>query len=80
MLYNFCSQANRADGGGACAALVEDAQGNLYGTTEGGGNQECEGDGGSCGTVFKLGNSGNETVLHAFTNGADGGLPARGPR
>jgi uncharacterized repeat protein (TIGR03803 family) len=33
---------------------------------------------GSCGVVFKLGPSGKETVLHNFTGGADGGLPASG--
>ena len=28
------------------------------------------------GTVFKLDTSGNETVLHSFTNSADGGYPS----
>jgi uncharacterized repeat protein (TIGR03803 family) len=30
------------------------------------------------GTVFKLDPSGNETVLHDFTGGADGAAPAAG--
>jgi uncharacterized repeat protein (TIGR03803 family) len=50
--------------------------GNLYGTTVFGGiSSACNG---SCGVVFKLGPSGKETVLHNFTGGADGGLPASG--
>ena len=54
-----------------------DGAGNLYGTTYfGGAYQNCNGDG--CGTVFKLDAAGNETVLHSFTNGADGGFPVAG--
>ncbi len=36
-LYNFCTQPNCADGNGPVAALISDAPGNLYGTTEQGG-------------------------------------------
>ena len=50
----------------------------IYGTTELGGNYEglCEYNG--CGTVFRLGENGNERVLHRFTGGQDGGLPQAG--
>jgi uncharacterized repeat protein (TIGR03803 family) len=50
-----------------------DAAGNLYGTAYVGGDPTC-----GCGTVFKLDPSGNATVLHAFTEGTDGGLPQAG--
>jgi uncharacterized repeat protein (TIGR03803 family) len=53
------------------AGVVRDSAGNLYGTTQFGGNMPgCT----SCGTVFKLDASGQETVLHRFT-GADGFQP-----
>lgn len=51
------------DGAGPSAGLVMDAQGNLYGTTTFGGGVLCP-DG--CGTVFKVDQQGNETVLHRF--------------
>lgn len=71
-LYTFCSLANCADGALPIAGpLVRDAAGNLYGTTEFGGLN-------SGGVVFKLDTSGNETVLHSFTGGTDGGVPMAG--
>lgn len=36
-IYSFCSQTNCADGGRPSGNLIEDASGNLYGTTPGGG-------------------------------------------
>jgi len=56
--------------GGNPNPLIRDAQGNLYGTTAWGG-AVCGG-GYTCGTVFKLDSSGNETVLYRFTGGLDG--------
>jgi len=73
VLYSF---TGGADGGIPVGSLIRDQVGNLYGTTVGGGNftsPMCAGFG--CGVIFKLDPSGNETVLHAFTNGADGGSP-----
>ena len=59
------------------SGLIQDAAGNLYGTTDGGGNVfSCGGFG--CGVVFKLDPSGNETVLYSFTGGADGAIPEAG--
>ena len=55
-------------------ALVRDASGNLYGTTSAGGDASCQA-GAGCGVVFELDSNGNETVLHTFTGGADGGIP-----
>jgi uncharacterized repeat protein (TIGR03803 family) len=67
-----------ADGASPVADLIRDAEGNLYGTAATGGGGTCNqfvppG----CGTVFKLGPSGTETVLHSFT-GADGATPVAG--
>jgi uncharacterized repeat protein (TIGR03803 family) len=72
VLYNFGS------GGGLWpyAGMIFDSNGNLYGTTSGGGNfNACEG---GCGVVFELSpdRKGNwtETVLHSF-GGGDGNGP-----
>ncbi|MGA9639776.1 MAG: choice-of-anchor tandem repeat GloVer-containing protein, partial [Terriglobales bacterium] len=75
VLYSF---AGTPDGFSPVANVVRDAQGNLYGTTFDGGNSGC-GAWNSCGTVFKLDTTGNETVLHRFTGlGGDGANPAAG--
>ncbi len=53
--------------------VVQDAKGNFYGTTHGGGDEDE-------GIVFKLNRNGSETPLHSFTctNGVDGCLPEAG--
>jgi len=51
--------------------LIQDAQGNLYGTTELGGAH-------GFGTVFKVTKGGKETVLHSFAGGNDGVAPYAG--
>ena len=78
VLYSFCSVPNCADGENPLfGRLVRDAAGNLYGTTAfGGSHRNCNGD--ACGVVFKLDQSGRETVLHSFTGGADGADPKAG--
>jgi uncharacterized repeat protein (TIGR03803 family) len=59
--------------------LIQDAVGNLYGTTYYGGTGNCnDGDGKGCGTVFKLDEAGKLTMLHSFTGGADGAYPGAG--
>lgn len=74
VLHSF---SGGSDGAFANAGLTRDAGGNLYGTTIEGGDLSC-GSGLGCGTVFKLSPTGNETVLHNFTGGADGALPQGG--
>jgi len=74
VLYSFCEDQDCADGGVPQASLIEDAEGNLYGTTTlGGANQ--------AGTVFKVDPTGRETVLYsfcAFTDCPDGSYPYGG--
>src|SRR5271157_94942 len=75
VLYSF---TGGADGGRPVAGLVQDAQGNLYGTTASGGDLACLAPYG-CGTVFKVDMTGNETVLYSFTGtGGDGIQPLAG--
>ena len=76
VLYNFCSAGTSCpDGEGAGSSLTADGAGNFYGTTQFGGIGAPYGRG----TVFELSPNGNggwtETVLYAFTGGADGGEP-----
>jgi uncharacterized repeat protein (TIGR03803 family) len=69
VLYSF---TGADDGAEPQAGLLLDAEGNLYGTTEHGGNlSSCYGSG--CGTVFKLDTTGHETVLYTFTGTAGDG-------
>jgi uncharacterized repeat protein (TIGR03803 family) len=74
VLHSFVGGS--ADGMGPQAALIEDAGGNLYGTTAAGGNQSCVN---GCGVVFKLDPSGNETILHYFTGGTTDGWGPESP-
>jgi uncharacterized repeat protein (TIGR03803 family) len=77
VLYTF---AGGADGGQPFGGLIEDAAGNLYGTTYDGGLHtpnllDC---GAGCGVVYELDPTGHETVLYSFTGGADGASPVAG--
>jgi uncharacterized repeat protein (TIGR03803 family) len=74
-LYSFCSLAKCADGERPYAGLVKASNGDLYGTTSGGGR--AYGDG----TVFKISPSGTLTTLYSFcslANCADGKKPYAG--
>jgi uncharacterized repeat protein (TIGR03803 family) len=73
VLYSFCALGgeNCSDGQFPNAGLVFDQNGNLYGTTEFGGEHDT-------GTAFKLTPKGKETVLHSFcvqNNCTDGAAP-----
>ena len=69
VIYSF---TGGSDGGTPWTSVTFDAAGNLYGTTVNGGNF-------GFGVVFELlpnsSGSWTESVLHHFTNGADGGTP-----
>jgi uncharacterized repeat protein (TIGR03803 family) len=76
VLYSFTGWA---DGAIPLGGLIRDPAGNLYGTTQYGGDLTCPdfvpfG----CGTVFKLDATGKVTVLHSFTGGAGGANPYAG--
>jgi len=66
VLYTF---TGGADGGTPFGGVTADGQGNLYGTTVGGGT--------GWGVVFKLDASG-ESAIYSFSGGADGGFPWAG--
>jgi hypothetical protein len=69
-LYSF---TGGSDGSAPASSLVFDKAGNIYGTTQFGGDESCSSDQGSgCGTVFQLsppaksGGTWRETVLYRF--------------
>jgi uncharacterized repeat protein (TIGR03803 family) len=67
-VYDFCSVGLCADGGTPFAGLVQSTDGNLYGTTSGGGQFF------AYGTVFKITTNGALTTLHSF-DASDGSAP-----
>ena len=69
VLYSF---ADKEDGANPLGVIV-DAEGNLYGVTESGGNHRCDRIG--CGTVFEVTPQGTKNVLHTFRGGKDGAYP-----
>ncbi len=73
-LYSF---HGGTDGGNPLGNLILDSSGNLYGTTQEGGDLSCNA-GHGCGTVFRVDPTGTETVLYAFTGGSDGVSPQAG--
>jgi uncharacterized repeat protein (TIGR03803 family) len=73
-LYSFCSQPKCADGAVANAGLIQATNGNLYGTTNGGGAHDF-------GTVFELTPAGKLTTVYNFcsvSGCSDGANPSGG--
>jgi len=73
-LYSFCSQKNCTDGSYPEAGLAEATNGNVYGTTYGGGAT-------NYGTVFEMTSKGKLTRLYSFCsqkNCDDGSYPEAG--
>lgn len=78
LLYTFSGLSGNGDGADPRGALIVDANGSLYGTTESGGIA-------GLGTVFRLDppapgqTSWTETQLYLFLDVGDGGAPVGGP-
>lgn len=71
ILHNFDDGTVAGDGDEPYAALIQGSDGNLYGTTSGGGTA-------NSGTVFKMTTGGTVTILHSFGDGTianDGIVP-----
>jgi uncharacterized repeat protein (TIGR03803 family) len=66
VLYTF---AGGSDGANPEAGLIQGSDGNFYGNTFQGGAS-------GFGTVFKIGPSGTETILHSFAGSSDGANPS----
>lgn len=82
-LYNFCTQANCADGEEPYAGLTKAGVGRFYGTTGYGGvSSNCPNSASvGCGTVFEITQAGKLTTLYSFcsqANCSDGELPQAG--
>jgi uncharacterized repeat protein (TIGR03803 family) len=79
-IYTFCTKSGCPDGSAPYAGVIQATDGNLYGTTFGGGtnNSDCTA---GCGTIFKLTTAGVLTTLYKFcseSNCADGSAPQGG--
>jgi uncharacterized repeat protein (TIGR03803 family) len=77
-LYNFCEQANCADGYYPAGSLIQAVDGNLYGVTHYGGAHATT-ESFDYGTIFKITTSGTFAVLYSFCalpSCADGYYPA----
>ena len=65
-----------SDGYAPQAGLIADGAGNMFGTTVyGGGSPSCEH---GCGTIFRVGTDGSESVVYSFRGGRDGEDPEPG--
>jgi len=76
VLYSFAGA--RADGNNPEGGVISDPDGNLYGTTTGGGAGNGCGYTDGCGTLFELDPAGQETILHTFNGEGDGAHPWAG--
>jgi hypothetical protein len=54
VLYRLCSATLCSDGTEPIAGLIQDSNGNLYGTAAYGGDPNCGTEDSGCGVVFKL--------------------------
>ena len=69
-LHSFYYPRSGTDGASPAGALIQGSNGNLYGSTQGGGAS-------LLGMIFELTPSGTLTILHSFA-GADGAVPYAG--
>jgi uncharacterized repeat protein (TIGR03803 family) len=77
ILHSF--GATRSDGTYPYGPVVLDKKGNVYGSTNEGGEYACGFGGAGCGTVFKIDTDGKESILHSFQGNTDGYFPYSGP-
>jgi hypothetical protein len=83
ILYSFQGGSDGANPFSDSGTLVLGEGGVIYGVTQSGGGTGCNGQG--CGTLYQLappvmvGGAWTETILHAFTGGADGQNPQSVP-
>jgi len=81
VVHEFCAGCSKKlvdDGEEPTGSLVADAAGNLYGQTMFGGIGSCtsyETGTSGCGTIFRIGADGSETVLYKFKDKSDGAYP-----
>jgi uncharacterized repeat protein (TIGR03803 family) len=68
-LYSFCTQPGCGDGGQPYAAVIQGADGDFYGTTTSGGDNQQ-------GAVYRITSDGQFTTLHSFLGGTDGTFPS----
>jgi uncharacterized repeat protein (TIGR03803 family) len=68
-LYSF---TGGADGSGPGGSLILDSEGNIYGSTNGGGFFNASNCDYGCGGVFEINAAGTFTALYSFKGGADG--------
>lgn len=73
-IYNFCSQPECSDGFFPTVSPTQGSNGALYGTTNLGGNSNCQLQG--CGTILKMTLAGSLTTIYSFGNLPD----AQGPQ
>lgn len=66
------------DGSDCVAGLLQDSAGNLYGTSDFGGDSACGSSQGGCGVVFELHPKGKARILHSFGSSAGDGYFAYG--
>jgi len=76
--YKVLHSFSGPDGDSARGVVILDSEGNLYGTTFGGGNGDCYG--GGCGVVYEVSPQADgkwtEAVLYNFQGGSDGQGPS----
>ncbi len=68
-IYDFCPGTTCTDGAYPIGGVTLGFDGNLHGTTQGGGSS-------NAGTVFKITPGGTLTTQHSFVNGTDDSVPA----
>ena len=77
VLYSFAGYPS--DGSNPEGGVIRDPNGNLYGTTDQGGQGAgCGGYPYGCGILFELDPAGDETILHTFNGEGDGAHPWAG--